>query len=155
MRATNPEGTGGWSNSGRAATDSPPTEVPLTSGLVPAGLTTGDTFRLLFLTSNKRSFQPTQIRFYNSFVQDAAADGTADLQAHSSLFTAVASTSAVDARDNTGTRFDPDGADKGPPIYWLRGSKVADDYQDFYDGDWDDETNARDPERGSPRGGPE
>ena len=30
------------------------------------------------------------------------------------------------------------------PIYWVGGSKVADDYADFYDGDWDDETNVRD-----------
>ena len=24
------------------------------------------------------------------------------------------------------------------PIYWLNGNKVADQYEDFYDGDWDD-----------------
>ena len=27
------------------------------------------------------------------------------------------------------------------PIYWLNGTKAADDYEDFYDGDWDDEAN--------------
>ena len=27
------------------------------------------------------------------------------------------------------------------PIYWLNGNKVADDYEDFYDGSWDDEVN--------------
>ena len=27
------------------------------------------------------------------------------------------------------------------PIYWLNGNKVADDYADFYDEDWDDEAN--------------
>ena len=27
------------------------------------------------------------------------------------------------------------------PIYWLNGNKVADEYQDFYDGSWDDEAN--------------
>ena len=26
---------------------------------------------------------------------------------------------------------------KGVPIYWLDGDKVADDYEDFYDGSWD------------------
>ena len=35
-------------------------------------------------------------------------------------------------------------ATRGVPIYWVGGSKVADDYADFYDGDWDDETNVRD-----------
>ena len=27
------------------------------------------------------------------------------------------------------------------PIYWLSGAKAADDYEDFYDGDWDEEAN--------------
>ena len=31
----------------------------------------------------------------------------------------------------------------GVPIYWLNGSKVADNYADFYDGSWDDEANPR------------
>ena len=29
----------------------------------------------------------------------------------------------------------------GVPIYWLNGTKVADDYADFYDESWDDEIN--------------
>ena len=32
-------------------------------------------------------------------------------------------------------------SDKGVPIYWLRGAKAADDYEDFYDGSWDEEAN--------------
>ena len=44
-------------------------------------------------------------------------------------------TAAVDARDNTST------TGTGVPIYWLDGTKVADDYADFYDGSWDDEIN--------------
>ena len=51
----------------------------------------------------------------------------------------VGSTAAVDARDNTGTTYT--NTDKGVPIYWLGGAKAADDYEDFYDGDWDDEVN--------------
>ena len=39
------------------------------------------------------------------------------------------------ARDNAGTTFT--NADKGVPIYWLNGPKVADNYQDFHDGSWD------------------
>ena len=27
------------------------------------------------------------------------------------------------------------------PIYWLNGTKAADEYEDFYDGSWDDEAN--------------
>ena len=54
----------------------------------------------------------------------------------------VGSTADVDARDNTGTTYTAD--DKGVAIYWLGGNKVADEYEDFYDGTWDDEANAKD-----------
>ena len=30
------------------------------------------------------------------------------------------------------------------PIYWLNGNKVVDDYEDFYDGDWDNEGGDKD-----------
>ena len=30
------------------------------------------------------------------------------------------------------------------PVYWLGGAKVADSYNDFYDGSWDNDTNAKD-----------
>ena len=43
----------------------------------------------------------------------------------------------MDARDNTGTTYTS--SDKGVAIYWLGGNKVADDYEDFYDEDWDEE----------------
>ena len=35
-------------------------------------------------------------------------------------------------------------SDKGVPIYWLGGAKVADQYQDFYDGSWDNASNTHD-----------
>ena len=38
------------------------------------------------------------------------------------------------------------------PIYWLGGTKVVDDYEDFYDGDWDDETNLKERVRQRPPG---
>ena len=110
--------------------------------LVPAGLDVGDTFRLLFATSFGRNGASGEIADYNDFVQTRAGQGHADIQAHSSGFRAVASTVATDARDNTGTTYTAD--DKGVPIHWLGGSKVVDDYEDFYDGSWDDETNAKD-----------
>ena len=50
-----------------------------------------------------------------------------------------AAPTAKDARDNTATTFTS--SDKGVPIYWLNGNKVADEYEDFYDGSWDDEAN--------------
>ena len=136
VRATNEDGSGDWSDSGRAATGIL-LEVSQDWGLLPAGVTAGGTFRLLFATSTTRDGTSTDIADYNSFVQTAAAAGHADIQAYSSDFTVVASTAAVDARDNTGTT----GA--GVPIHWLGGNKVADHYADFYDGDWDDEANSK------------
>ena len=59
--------------------------------------------------------------------------GHTDIQAYSDGFTVVGCTADVDAVDNTGT------TGVGVPIYWLNGAKVADDYADFYDGDWDEE----------------
>ena len=103
--------------------------------LTPTGLNAGDQFRLLFLSSTKRDALSSDIADYNTFVQDRAAAGHADIQAYSGGFGAIGCTAAVDARDNTST------TGTGVPIYWLDGTKVADDYADFYDGSWDDEVN--------------
>ena len=111
----------------------PNTEVPSDWSLIPAGLTTGDQFRLIFLSSTKRDGSATDIATYNTFVQTRAAAGHTDIQAYSDGFSVVGCTADVDARDNTGT------TGVGVPIYWLNGAKVADDYADFYDEDWDEE----------------
>ena len=95
-----------------------------------------------------RDGTPTDIATYNTWIQDRAAAGHTAIRAYRSGFRVVGSTSAVDARDNTGTTYTS--ADKGVPIYWLGGSKVADDYEDFYDGSWDNERNPKD-ESGSAR----
>ena len=118
------------------------TDVPSDWTLVPDGLNTGDSFRLLFITSTTRDASSKKIADYNAFVQTAAAAGHAHIQAYSDTFQAVASTKDTDARDNTATSFTSD--NKGFPIYWLGGTKVVDDYEDFYDGSWDDEANAKD-----------
>ena len=109
--------------------------VPDDWALIPAGVEVGDSFRLLFLSSTKRNGSSSSIATYNTFIQNRVAAGHADIQEHSSQFKAVGCTTAVDARDNTGT------TGTGVPIYWLNGNKVADDNADFYDGNWDDEAN--------------
>ena len=81
----------------------------------------------------------TDIADYNTFVQNLAAAGHAAIQAYSAGFNVVGCTEDTDARDNTSTTFT--NTDKGVPIYWLNGTKAADDYEDFYDGSWDDEAN--------------
>ena len=105
------------------------------ASLIPAGLGYGDRFRLLFVTSTKRNATSTDIADYNAFVQTRAAAGHTEITAFASGFRAVASTATVDARDNSHSNTAVDGV--GVPIYWLGGAKVADNYADFYDGDWD------------------
>ena len=111
-------------------------EVLASWSLTPAGLAVGDQFRLIFLSSTKRNALSTDIADYNTFVQDRAAAGHTDIHAYSGGFGVIGCTAAVDARDNTATTGT---TGTGVPIYWLDGTKVADDYADFYDGSWDDE----------------
>ena len=110
------------------------TTVPHDWALNPAGLGPGDSFRLLFISSTKRNATSPDIADYNTFVQDRAAAGHPAIQAYSSGFRVVGCTEDVDARDNTAT------TGTGVPIYWLNGPKIADDYADFYDGSWDNES---------------
>ena len=114
--------------------------VPSSWSLKPAGLSAGE-FRLIFLSSTKHNAESSNIGTYNTFVQNRAAAGHADIRDYSSAFKVVGCTADVDARDNTGTTHTS--TDRGVPIYWLEGNKVADNYQDFYDGTWDDEANDR------------
>ena len=110
------------------------TPVPTTWSLVPSGLGDGDSFRLLFISTSDRDASSSDIADYNTFIQNLVdTNGHDDIKAHSATFRMLGSTEAVDARDNTGT------TGTGVPIYWLNGAKVADDYADFYDGDWDQE----------------
>ena len=118
----------------------PPTEVPSTWSLIPGGLGVGDEFRLLFLSSTKRSIRSTNISDYNTFVQNRAAAGHTDIQDYSDTFRVLGSTDAKDARDNTGTTYTS--SDKDVRIYWLNGDKAADQYEDFYDGSWDQQADA-------------
>ena len=119
--------------------------MPAVSGrwsLTPDGLVAGDRFRLLFLSSTKRDATSSDISDYNTFIQNLAAAGHADIRAYSGGFSVVGCTTSTDARDNTGTTYTS--TDKGVPIYWLGGAEVAADYEDFYDGSWDDEVNIKD-----------
>ena len=59
--------------------------------------------------------------------------GTRRYRPFASQFRVVGSTASVDARDNTSTTYTS--SDKGVPIYWVSGNKVADNYEDFYDGE--------------------
>ena len=145
----NHDNSGFWASDNRpykirinGTVTTPSTEIPADSSLVPDGLGPGDQFRLIFLSSETRTAEATDIATYNAWVQGLAANGHADIQDHSSTFRVVGSTAAVDARDNTSTTYTS--SDKGVAIYWLNGDKAADDYEDFYDETWDEEASMRD-----------
>ena len=108
-----------------------PNVVPSNWALAPTGVSDNDEFRLLFVSSGTRNAQSSDIGVYNTFVQNQAG-GEADLQPFAGQFTALITTANVDARDNTGTHPNED-----IPIYWVGGVKVADNYNDLYDGGWD------------------
>jgi PEP-CTERM motif-containing protein len=97
----------------------------------PVGLSPGQQYRLVFVTSTTRDATSIDIADYNAFVT-AAANTQQALVDLGTTWTAIASTDAVDARDNTGTN--PFVA-TGVPIYLLDGvSLVAIDNADVWDG---------------------
>ncbi|MCY4103635.1 MAG: hypothetical protein OXG55_10310, partial [bacterium] len=122
-----------------------PVPVPPNWPLKPPGLSAGESFRLAFVTSEHTAATSTDIEDYNRFVQSVAArKGHTSFIPYAGLVRALASTAAVDARDNTDTNTSSDGA--GEEIYWLNptlsgSQKIADDYADLYDGTWDNPDN--------------
>ena len=114
------------------------------SSLIPdTSLGVGDSFRLLFLTSEGRETQtPAADSFqtYNDHVITHAEDSDIQLIADfSDQFRVLISIfySMEGHRESRTARFNTGTTGTGVPIYWLDGAKVADNYDDFYDGDWD------------------
>ena len=116
------------------------TEVPSNWALIPSGLGSGDEFRLMFMTQNGLNADSTDIADYDAEVRSGIDRmGHAEIRdsRYRDTFKVLASTASVNARNHTGTT-----GSGGVPIYWLNGTKVADDYGDFYDGSWDDKGGA-------------
>ena len=107
--------------------------------LTPSGLSDGDKFRLIFVTSTTLDATSSDIeRLQHLRAEPRGGGAHRPSGAYSSQFRVVGSTATVDARDNTNT------TGTGVPIYWLNGNKVADHYADFYNGNWE--------RRGEPEG---
>ena len=116
--------------------------VPHDWSLRPEGVATGETFRVLIVTSTRRTGTTNDIDHYDRHVRLALAGGHMDIRDYSPLFEALAATQGGAApRSHTGT--DPDDDGPGEEIWWLNGPRAADDYADFYDGDWDHSNPAR------------
>lgn len=100
---------------------------------VPMDLNPGDEYRLAFITSASRDATSGSIDDYNTFVTNVANTQPA-LSDLGTTWKAIASTSSVIARDNTGTNFFIDFPNNnGVPIYLLDGiTKIADDSVDLW-----------------------
>ena len=105
--------------------------IPPDSSLIPANLGPGDSFRLLFATSDQRNATSGSIADYNDFAQEAARRN-ANLKPYAHQFRALVSTEDVDAADNVEAWM----AKPGVPIYWVGGARVAFNYYQFLDGGW-------------------
>ena len=146
VRALNADGSGPWSVTAESQTTPLPETVLANHPLIPDDLGPGDSFRLLHVTSGTTAATGTLIPRYH----DTAAADVFPLVASGGLLgrwfegvrlrqRALVSTAGADARLYTDTTWTS--TDLGVPIYWINGARVADDYQDFYDGIWADEAN--------------
>jgi len=91
-------------------------------------LSTGDQYRLAFVTSSTTTAESTDIESYNSFVQsvaDAAPIGAWGLE-----WKAIGTTKEVNARQNTET--DPV-SDMSVPVFRLDGEQLSPSYEQFWD----------------------
>ena len=102
---------------------------------MPSGLSHGDQYRIVFVTSTTIQATSSDISTYNAHVTAAAAlnpdlaviEGTVE---QTTTWTAIGSTSSVNARDNTGTT----GAGTDIGIYLLNDTVIATSYTDLWDG---------------------
>ena len=99
---------------------------------VPSSLSPGAQYRLAFVTSTSRDATSTNIADYNAFVT-GVANSVVQLSALGTTWTAIASTSSVDARTNTSTDPTPAGP-TGVPIFLLNDTSLAANYDDLWDG---------------------
>ena len=114
-----------------------PTRDPW-DGIIPPELNDGERYRIMFVTSGQIAAQSlddaNDIDDWNEEVQKAADART---EFAGITFKILGSTSSVAARDNTNTRPGAAHDGVGEKIYWYDGDKLADNYADLYDGDWD------------------
>ena len=104
------------------------------TGIIPDCLLGSATYHVMFITRNERTAGSTDINNYNTFVQEQAAGAAlfrdtliGDTRV-ADTFRAIGSTQTVNARDNTGIRG---------RVFYFNGRKVADSFNDFWDGSWD------------------
>jgi hypothetical protein len=102
---------------------------------VPSDLNPGEKYHVVFITDDKRDGTSSDIADYNAFVQSQAEESGAITEQWGVSWSAIASTSDVNARDNISV--------DASPVYLVPffdsgslqpGSRVADDAADLWDG---------------------
>lgn len=101
--------------------------------VVPTDLNPGDEYRLVFVTDSRRNATSDDISVYNDFVTNDVAGSQLETDLLAAGLTpdwfAIASTFTVSARENTSTQ-----GTGGVPIYLITGERIANDYDDLWDG---------------------
>ena len=101
---------------------------------MPSGLSHGDQYRLVFVTSTTTAATSSDITTYNTFVDGLATTAGLDTIAGTvegtTTWTVMGSTASVNVRTNTSTT----GAGTGIGIYTLNSAQIAADYTDLWDG---------------------
>lgn len=100
---------------------------------IPSGLNPGDSYRLIFVTSDIGNATSSDISVYDALVTSQAAQSP-ELVSLGTTWQVVASTSSVDARVHTNTDFT---VNTGVAIFNLGDAKVADNNADLWDGSLD------------------
>ena len=98
----------------------------------PDSLKPGDQYRLAFITLGKIQATSSDIGTYDAFVT-AQANSSAALAALGTTWRIIGSTQTLDAKTHTSTDDSPAGL-TGVPIFRLDGLRIADNYDDFWDG---------------------
>ena len=95
---------------------------------VPDGLSPGDSYHFAFVTDSSYTVDYDPISTFNNRVTDQAGLSGAITEDWNINWNLIGSTDSVDARDN---------AIVSGPVFLLDGTKIADDYNDMWDGNLD------------------
>ena len=94
--------------------------------VVPPGLSPGDHYRLVFVTSAQRSAEAFDIAEYDAFVNTTANAAGSLIAKYNFAWMAIGSTFDVSARDHIGTF-------PSTPVFRLDGLRIADNDGDLWD----------------------
>lgn len=104
---------------------------------VPDGLERGDQYRLLFLSSARRTAESFNVSDYDEFVQ-SLADAAPEIGSWGYQWQAVVSSADTDARDRINVNHE---VEVGVPIFRIDGLIIAENYSKFWP-DTDDDINS-------------